>query len=82
MSIVLGALGIYLAIGLLFGLWFVAFGVGRVDPVARQAGAPFRVLILPGAAALWPWLLMKWVGAPRAGNPGDAGKTSATEAHA
>lgn len=82
MVIVLAVLGIYLAIGLLLGLWFVTSGVGRVDPVARHAGAPFRVLILPGAAALWPWLLMRWVRAPRGGNPGDVGAAIAPETHA
>lgn len=46
--------GIYFGAGLLFGLWFVIAGVGRVDPVARQGSPGFRALILPGVAALWP----------------------------
>ena len=44
----------YLVAGLLFGLWFVLRGVGRVDPVARDGSWGFRLLILPGVAALWP----------------------------
>lgn len=72
MSVVLGAIGIYLLLGLLFAVWFVAHGVGRVDPVASGAGVGFRVLIVPGCAALWPVLLVKWVRAkpyPRPSQP-------------
>lgn len=69
MIVVLGATGIYLATGLLFAVWFVGFGVGRVDPVARGAGIWFRVLIVPGCAALWPLLLVKWLRARREPGP-------------
>lgn len=76
MSLVLGAIGVYLLMGLLFAAWFVAFGVGRVDPVARGAGVGFRVLIAPGCAALWPWMLLKWIRASR------TGVSQSSEAHA
>lgn len=55
-------LTLYSAIGLIFGLWFVFAGVGRVDPVARQGSKGFRLMILPGAAALWPLLLARLLG--------------------
>ena len=55
------AVGVYLAIGLVFALAFVTVGVQRVDPAARGGTWGFRVLILPGAAALWPMLLARWV---------------------
>ena len=42
------------AVQMLFGLLFVTRGVGRVDPAAASGTWGFRVLILPGAAALWP----------------------------
>lgn len=59
------AAGSYLAAGLVFALAFVTAGVQRVDPAARGAPWGFRLLILPGAAALWPLLLARWVrGAP------------------
>jgi hypothetical protein len=57
---IVGVAGAYLAIGLLFALAFAARGVERVDSAARGAGWGFRVLILPGAAALWPWLAVRW----------------------
>lgn len=59
-SIVL-ALAIYAALGALFGLAFVILGVTRVDPAARGTGPGFRLLILPGVAALWPLLALRWL---------------------
>ncbi len=61
------AVGIYGLCGLVFGLWFVTRGVGRVDPIARDGSRGFRVLILPGVAALWPlfaWRLVRGVASP------------------
>lgn len=50
----------YVAIGLVFALIFVFAGVGRIDESAKGAPLAFRLLIIPGAAALWPMLLMRW----------------------
>ncbi len=61
------AVSAYLACGLLFGLAFVTAGVGRVDPAARGTSVGFRLLILPGTAALWPFLAARWLGAARSG---------------
>lgn len=61
----LTALSLYLAAGLAFGVPFAARGVNRVDPVAAHAPLRFRLLILPGCAALWPLLLVKWLRARR-----------------
>lgn len=56
---------VYLAAGLLFGIAFVSAGVQRIDHVAENSGLGFRLIILPGVAALWPWLLMRWIRADR-----------------
>ena len=53
------ALEAYLALGLLFGLAFVVRGVERVDPSAHGGTWGFRLLIVPGCAALWPLLLVR-----------------------
>jgi len=53
--------GLYAAAGLVFGAVFVTAGVGKVDETARLSGAGFRLIILPGTAALWPVLLAKWI---------------------
>ena len=46
----------YLALGVLFALVFAFRWVERIDPAARTGTHGFRLLILPGAAALWPLL--------------------------
>ena len=50
---------IWLAAGLVVGLWFTIFAIGRIDPAARGAYA-FRPLLLPGLALLWPVVLWRW----------------------
>jgi hypothetical protein len=58
-AFLLNALALYAAIGLVTALAFVAFGVTRVQPAPVSLGA--RILILPGAAALWPYVLRRWI---------------------
>ena len=59
------ALGLYAGAGLVFALLFIVLGVSRVDPSARGGSWGFRLLILPGSAALWPLLAWRWLrGAP------------------
>lgn len=52
--------GIYLFSGLIFALVFVSKGIGRIDPMARDSGWGFRLVVLPGVVALWPILLRRW----------------------
>ncbi len=63
--IFLAVVAVYLLAGLLTGLAFVGFGVTRVltPPAPVTLGA--RILLLPGAAALWPYVLMRWLRAAR-----------------
>ena len=55
----------YAAIGVVFGVLFVAVGIGRVDKSAERAPFSFRLLILPGVTALWPLMASKWLAAAR-----------------
>lgn len=59
-TLVTGLAG-YGALGLVFAIVFVVAGVQRVDERAAGAGWGFRLLILPGSAALWPLLVLCWV---------------------
>lgn len=52
-------LSTYFGLGLGFAIWFVTRGVHRIDPLTRHTGIAFRLLILPGSALLWPYLLKK-----------------------
>ncbi|MBI4718530.1 MAG: hypothetical protein HY763_12045 [Planctomycetes bacterium] len=60
-------LAVYALLGLLFAVAFVTCGVQRLDPAARPAPWGFRLLILPGSAALWPLLLLRWWGSTKGG---------------
>jgi hypothetical protein len=55
------ALAAYAAIGLLFAAAFLTAGISRVDPASKGSGIGFRLIILPGVAALWPLMLKRWV---------------------
>lgn len=58
---------VYASIGGLVAVWFVMTQVGRVDAAAKTAPWSFRLIILPGAVALWP-VVLGW--ARRAGAGG------------
>ena len=51
----------YAVTGIAFAILFVAAGVHRIDSTAKGSGAGFRLIILPGVAALWPVLLIRWM---------------------
>ncbi len=61
-SIVLTVIGVYMAIGLIFGLIFIDTGLKKVDKNAQEASRSFRLLILPGLLIFWPFFLKKWIG--------------------
>ncbi|MBI5909172.1 MAG: hypothetical protein HY848_04375 [Betaproteobacteria bacterium] len=50
---------LYALCGIIIGVAFVTVGVARVLPHASVT-APARILWLPGAAILWPYVLMRW----------------------
>jgi hypothetical protein len=59
MSVILfGAMVFYLLAGFLTGLAFVIFGVTQVQAAPVTIGA--RILLLPGAVALWPFVVARW----------------------
>ena len=57
--LLLYALALYVAIGLVTATAFVSFGVTQVLPFSMTVGA--RILLLPGATALWPYVLARWL---------------------
>lgn len=56
--------GAYLGVGALFAVYFVGRGVDLLDGAAKGSGLMFRLLLFPGAAALWPILLLRGLFAP------------------
>ena len=56
---VLYAAALYVTLGLAVAAAFVITGVTRVQPQPVTIGA--RVLLFPAAAALWPYILFRWI---------------------
>ncbi len=65
--LILMATLIYGMIGVVFSALFVFRGAAVIDPIVRTTPLRTRVLFAPGAVAVWPVLLIKWLSARRAG---------------
>jgi hypothetical protein len=50
----------YIALGIVFAVPFLTLGIGRVDPAAARGTVGFRIIVFPGAVALWPLLARRW----------------------
>jgi hypothetical protein len=60
-SFILWVAAAYTAAGVVFAIAFTARGAAAIDQSAGGAPLGFRLLIFPGAVALWPLLLSKWI---------------------
>jgi hypothetical protein len=60
-TVLLYGLAFYAVAGLCIAVAFVTFGVTQIlgMPTSMTAGA--RILIFPGAAVLWPYVLLRWL---------------------
>ena len=63
--IVVIVLALYAAAVVAIGIAFVAFGVTRVLPEPATVTLGARVLLFPGAATLWPYVLVRWLKSSR-----------------
>lgn len=59
-TLLVHALEIYAAAGLVFAVFFLWRGVARLDSAAAGSPLGFRLIILPGVVALWPLLAWRW----------------------
>ena len=59
--IVVLAVALYAATGAVIAAAFLAFGVRRVLPTPAPVTLGARVLLFPGAFALWPYVLFRWL---------------------
>jgi hypothetical protein len=50
----------YAAVGLVAALAFVSFGVTQLLPHPAPVSFGARILLIPGATALWPYVLVRW----------------------
>ena len=59
--IVLLAVALYTVAGIVIAAAFLAFGVTRVLPAPATVTLGARFLLFPGAVALWPCVLIRWL---------------------
>jgi hypothetical protein len=58
--IIVAGAELYGVVGLVVALGFVSVGILRAMPEAGPVTWGGRVLLIPGAAVLWPWVLRRW----------------------
>lgn len=61
-QVILWLIAAYLGCGIVFSIAFLRKGIQLIDENARHSSIGFRLIILPGIIALWPFLLKKWLG--------------------
>lgn len=57
---------LYVLIGIVTAVAFMISGVTRVFVHPTPVTVPARILLLPGAIVLWPYVLVRWLGAEKA----------------
>ena len=63
--IIFGIIGVYLALGFIFMIPFIAKGINKIEEGAHGSGVGFRIIIIPGVIIFWPVLLRNWIIASR-----------------
>ena len=61
MIVLLLALALYAAAGFAVAVAFLVFGVTRVLPEPAPVTLGARIMLFPGTAALWPYVLIRWL---------------------
>ena len=59
--ILLYGVALYVLVGLVTAVSFVSLGVTQVLPRPATVTIGARILFLPGATALWPYVLVRWL---------------------
>lgn len=60
-QLLLAVLQAYGLVGAAFAIAFAWRGARTLEPAAANGTWGFRLLVLPGAALLWPWLATRWI---------------------
>ncbi len=64
-EIIVFLIELYAAAGVAVALAFATMGIGRVLVDAGHVTIGARLLILPAATGLWPYILVRWIRAGR-----------------
>ena len=60
-ALLYSGIGLYLLVGFVIAIAFVTFGAPRLLPAPAPISVGARLLLVPGAAALWPYVLTRWL---------------------
>jgi len=60
LTLLLGAVAAYVVAGVVVALAFVTAGLAAVLPAGTPVTIGARILLVPGAVALWPVVLRRW----------------------
>jgi hypothetical protein len=60
-TVLLCALALYVAAGIVTAVAFVTVGIAAVLPQPMTFTPGARLLLVPGATALWPYVLVRWL---------------------
>lgn len=63
--VMLLAVTLYVTAGTVIAVAFLAFGVTRVLPAPAAVTLGARIMLFPGAVALWPYVLIRWLRSSR-----------------
>ena len=55
------AVALYAVAGIAIAASFLALGVTRVLPTRSTVTLGARIVLFPGATALWPYVLIRWL---------------------
>lgn len=58
-SLAIDGFFVYIAIGLLFSLWFVFAGAKKIDDGMADTPFHFKLILIPGAVFMWPLMVVK-----------------------
>ncbi|MEO1243478.1 MAG: hypothetical protein AAFX54_16340 [Pseudomonadota bacterium] len=66
---IVAALAIYFGAGVIVAVLFLVFGVAKLDDSAKGASIFFRPIVFLGCAALWPFIIIRWLSGRRINQP-------------
>lgn len=66
-----GVIGLYLTIGFGVAIVFALWAAAATDFRARGGSILFRIILMPGAALLWPYMVARLVSGRRVNRPID-----------
>ncbi len=62
---IVAALAIYFGVGAVVAIFFLGFGVSKLDDSAKGASVLFRPMVFLGCVTIWPFIILRWLSGRR-----------------